>query len=153
MISNSKLQLEDGKLLQDLEWYRRLVGKLNYLTLTTLDIAFPMSIVHLWTLKKALGCEILYKIHDHCRIEAFSNLDWARCLMDRRSSFVCCVFVGGNLVSWKSKKQTVMSRSNADAEFEYGAMVYATSKLMWIFYLLCQLGIESSRPMHLLCDN
>ena len=45
MVPNSKLQLEDGKLLQDLEWYRRLVDKLNYLTLTTLDIAFPMSVV------------------------------------------------------------------------------------------------------------
>ena len=37
--------------------------------------------------------------------------------MDRRSTSGYCSFVGGNLVTWRSKKQNVVDRSSADAEF------------------------------------
>ena len=43
MNSNVKLVLGQGEPLQDLGRYRRLVGKLNYLTITRLDISFPVS--------------------------------------------------------------------------------------------------------------
>ncbi|GKC14390.1 ribonuclease H-like domain-containing protein [Tanacetum coccineum] len=45
MIPKSKLKLEDGRLLQNHEKYRRVVGKLNYLTITRPDIALPVSVV------------------------------------------------------------------------------------------------------------
>ena len=70
--------------------------------------------------------------------------------MDKRSTFGDCVFVSENLVSWKSKKQAIVSRSSAESE--YRAMAHVTFELIWISYLLCQLGIESSRFMHLWCD-
>ena len=144
------------------------MGKLNYLTLTRPDIAFPVSVVSqfmnsprtshwdaiihiLRYLKKAPGRGILYKDHGHCKIEGFSDADWAGCPMDRRSTSGYCVFVGGNLVSWKSKKQAVVSRSSAESE--YRAMAHATSELIWISCLLRQLGIKSSGSMHLWCDN
>jgi len=38
------------------------------------------------------------------------------------------MFVGGNLVLWKSKKQQVVARSNAEAE--YCAMTSAACKLV-----------------------
>ena len=55
------------------------------------------------------------------------------------------MFVDMNLMSWKSNKQVVMSRSNA--ELEYRVMAHATFKLVWISYLLHQLGIQSSGVM------
>ena len=55
-------------------------------------------------LKKALGRGILYKNHGHYRIEGFSDIDWLGCPTNRRSTFEYYAFVGGNLVSWKSKK-------------------------------------------------
>ena len=45
MIPEPKLMPEDGELLNDLERYRRLVGKLNYLTVTRPDISYTVSVV------------------------------------------------------------------------------------------------------------
>ncbi|KAL0545945.1 hypothetical protein IC582_015849 [Cucumis melo] len=121
MMPNQQLVKEE-KLCKDHERYRRLVGKLNYLTVTRPDIAYSVSMVSqfmssptvdhwaaveqiLCYLKDAPGRGILYKNHGHTRVECFSDVDWARSLEDRRSTFGYCVFVGGNLVSWKSKNK------------------------------------------------
>ena len=45
MDSNVKLVLGQGEPLRDPKRYRRLVGRLNYLTITRPDISFPVSIV------------------------------------------------------------------------------------------------------------
>ena len=45
MDPNVKLVPSQGELLQDPRRCRRLVGKLNYLTITQLDISFPVSVV------------------------------------------------------------------------------------------------------------
>ena len=47
----------------------------------------------------------------------FSNADWAGLLIDRRSTTSYCVFVGGNLVPRRSKKQNVVSRSSVESEY------------------------------------
>ena len=111
----------EGKLFEDLERYRRLVWKLNYLTVTRLDIAYSVSVVSqcmafptvdhwavveqiLCYLKGAPGRGILYSNHGHNRLECFTNADWAGSKEDKRSTSGYCVFVGGNIVLWKSKK-------------------------------------------------
>ena len=60
-------------------------------------------------LEKSPGRGILYNNHGHNRIECFSEAYWARSKKDRRSTSGYYVYVGGNLVSWKSKKQSVVS--------------------------------------------
>ena len=55
-------------------------------------------------LKEASGPGILYKKHGHTRIKCFLDADWARSKENKRSTSGYCVFVGGNLVSWKSKR-------------------------------------------------
>ena len=124
----------EGELFEDSERYRRLVGKLNYLTVTRPDIAHSVSVVSqymssptvdnwvavehiLCYLKGASRRGILYSNHGHNRVECFIDADWARSKEDRRSTSGYCVFVGGNLVSWKSKKQGVVSRSSAESEY------------------------------------
>ena len=51
------------------------------------------------------------------KFEAYIDADWAGSLSDRRSTIRYCTFVGGNLVIWRSKKQAVVTRSSAEAEF------------------------------------
>ena len=70
---------------------------------------------------------------------------------DRRSTSSYYVFVGGNLVSWKSKKQGVVSRSTA--KLEYRAMAQSVCEIMWLHQLLMEVGIKTVVPAKLWCDN
>ncbi|RVW36186.1 Retrovirus-related Pol polyprotein from transposon RE1 [Vitis vinifera] len=84
-------------------------------------------------LKNAPGKGILFaKNVDHHSIEVYTDTDWASAVDDRRSTSGYFTFVGGNLVTWKSKKQNVVARSSAKAEFR---------------------GYLSRQPIRLFCDN
>ena len=98
-----------------------------------------------------MGLGILYSNHGHNRVECFTDADWTRSKEDRRSTSDYCVFVGGNLVSWKSKKQGVVSRSSA--ELEYRAMTQFVCEIMWLHRLLMEVGIKTMVPTKLWCDN
>lgn len=87
----------------------------------------------------------------HTNIMGYSDSDWAGNALDRSSTTEYCMFVGGNLVSWKSKKQNVVARSSA--EVEYRAMASAACELVWLKHLLTDLGYPCSIPMTLYCDN
>ncbi|XP_038679441.1 uncharacterized mitochondrial protein AtMg00810-like [Tripterygium wilfordii] len=146
---DSKLQLpENGELVDSIQVYQRLVGKLIYLTITRPDISHTVSIVSqfmhaptvdhmaivkqiLRYLKGSIGRGVLMKHNGHFQIHGYTDADWARNNLDRKSTTRYCIFVGDNLVSWKSKKQMVVARSSAEAE--YRAMVSIAAELM----LLC----------------
>ena len=105
----------------------------------------------LYYLKEVHGCEILYKKQRHTRIECFSDADWTGSKEDRRSTSGYCVFFGGNLISCKSKKQSVVSWSNT--ELEYRVMAQSVCEIMWIRQLLMEVSIETLVPAKHWCDN
>lgn len=45
MIPNLKLKSDDGDLFENLEKYRRITGKLDYLTIMRANITFPINVV------------------------------------------------------------------------------------------------------------
>ncbi|CAM8957622.1 unnamed protein product [Rhodiola kirilowii] len=163
------LQLtKSGELFDDPERYRRLVGKLNYLRMTRPDIAYPVSVVSqymssptvdhwkaveqiLGYLKGSPGRGIVYGSHGHENIECFSDADWAGSKEDRRSTSGYGIMFGGNLISWQSKKQKVVSRSSAESE--YRAMSTSTCEIVWIHQFLTEIGLKVSVPAKLWCDN
>ena len=72
-------------------------------------------------------------------------------LKKMRSTSSYCVFVGGNLVSWKNKKQSVVSRSSVESE--YRAVVQSVCEIMWLHQLLVEVGTKTLVPAKLWCDN
>jgi hypothetical protein len=163
-----KLCIDKGEPLQNPEQYRRLVGRLIYLTITRPDITFAVSVVsqfmsaprqpHWETalrivryLKAHPARGLFYRANGHLQLEAFTDSDWAGDPSDRRSISGYCTFLGGNLITWKSKKQTVVSRSSAEAE--YRAMAHTTCEIIWLRSLLRELGVNVSLPMKMHCDN
>ncbi|KAL5732677.1 hypothetical protein ACOSQ2_032369 [Xanthoceras sorbifolium] len=102
-------------------------------------------------LKRSPGKGLIFKKHGHLQVEAYTDADWAGSVIDRRSTSGYCTFVGGNLVTWRSKKQNVVARNNAEAEFR--AIAHGICEVMWIKRLLEDLKISNPLPMKLYCDN
>ena len=54
-------------------------------------------------------------------------------------------------MTWRSKKQSVVSRSSAEAEFR--ALTLGICEGIWIQRLLGELGVTNEKPVKMLCDN
>ncbi|CAL8133194.1 unnamed protein product [Prunus armeniaca] len=61
------------------------------------------------------------------------------------------LYLGDSLISWKSKKQTVVARSSAKAE--YRALAHTTSEVLWLPWLLHDMGVILPSCTSLFCDN
>ncbi|WMV29256.1 hypothetical protein MTR67_022641, partial [Solanum verrucosum] len=84
-------------------------------------------------------------------LTCYTDADWAGCPTTRRSTSAYCIFLGDNLISWSSKKQSVVSRSSAEAE--YRSVAHGTAELSWLLALLGDLHIQLSSPSIIYCDN
>ena len=85
------------------------------------------------------------------QLQAYSDATWASDPVDRRSITGFCIFLGTSLLSWKSKKQTAVSRSSAEAELR--ALASVTAEVVWLRWLLADLGVSLTAPTPLFCDN
>ena len=102
-------------------------------------------------LKAHPGKGILFKKGPEIDLAVYTDADFAGSPVDRRSTSGYCTFLGGNLISWRSKKQSVVARSSAEAEFR--AMAAGVCELLWVKIILEDLRIQWSKPMKLYCDN
>ena len=154
--------------MSNLSLYRRLVGNLVYLTVTRSDISYVVHQVSQYLsaprsthyaailrilryLKSTLFHGLFYSAQSPLILCAFSNANWAGDPTDRRSTTGYCFLLGSSLISWRSKKQTHVARSNTEAE--YRALADITSELLWLRWLLKNLGVSTSSSTPLYCDN
>ena len=92
-----------------------------------------------------------FSSHSSLTLQAYSDADWAGDPTDRRSTTGYCFMLGDSLISWRSKKQTVVARFSTEAE--YRALAATTAELIWLRWLLQDLGIDCSAATQLHCDN
>ncbi|CAH9117808.1 unnamed protein product [Cuscuta europaea] len=167
--SRTTLSLTDGELLSDATKYRSMVGALQYLIITRPDTTYVVHLVsqfmhaprttHLLAVKRisrylqGTSAHGLWLKSDKniSVIMAYSDADWAGCPDISRSTTGYVVFLGSNLISWRSKKQPTVSKSSIEAE--YRAIAYTVQDTLFIRSLLADMGIYISTPVQLHCDN
>ncbi|XP_073225688.1 uncharacterized protein [Cicer arietinum] len=168
MLPNLKLSKDDGNPFPDNKLYRRLIGRLLYLTNTRPDFSFPVHklsqyvsnpmqshylaatrILHY--IKGSPGNGLYFSSSSPLQLLAFSDRNWAACPDSRKSTIGLLVFLRSSLISWKSKKQTVIFRSSSEAE--YRALAHTTCEIQWLLYLLKDLHLRVKLPVSIFCDN
>jgi len=142
METNHKLGLATSKLPNDPTQYRRLVGRLIYLTITRTELSYSVHILsqfmqnpreeHMEAAKRVLrylkenpGQGLLLRSDLDLQVLAYCDSDWGTCPLTQRFLIGYFVTLGGSSISWRTKKQTTVSRSSAEAE--YHAMAATTS--------------------------
>ncbi|XP_058750173.1 uncharacterized mitochondrial protein AtMg00810-like [Vicia villosa] len=145
-----KLSRFGTDIMEDPLLYRYFVGALQYITLTRPNIAYCINkacqfianpLDSHWSMVKRIlryligtasfGLKLSpANLNQDLSIRAYSDSDWANDPDDRRSTSGTCIFFGPNLISWSSKKQSLVDRSSAEAE--YIALAHTTTELLWL---------------------
>ena len=168
MDTHVKLISTAGEPLSHPEEYQKLVGKLIYLTITRPDIAFTVHVLsqfmhsptsaHFQAAKRVLrylsGSKdqgILLASSSAAELQAYCDSDWAGCPNTRRSTTGYCIVLGKSPIAWKSKKQSVVARSTAEAE--YRSLAMTVCEVLWVKQLLKDLGLTHLGSTTIFCDN
>ncbi|GKD64746.1 retrovirus-related pol polyprotein from transposon TNT 1-94 [Tanacetum coccineum] len=147
---------------------RSIVGSLQYLAITRPDVSFAVNKLsqfmhaptqlHLQALKRVLRY-LKGTIHhglflnrkSAITLTAFSNSNWGGIKDNGRSTTAYILYLGSNIISWRSARQKSVSRSSTEAE--YKALANASAEMMWVQNLLHELGISLHETPTLFCDN
>ncbi|WMV14927.1 hypothetical protein MTR67_008312, partial [Solanum verrucosum] len=82
---------------------------------------------------------------------AYCDTDWAACTFSRKSVSGFTIQLWDSLISWKSKKQSIVSRSSA--ELEYRSLAFTVAKLTWIVGLITDLDVQVQLPVTIFSDS
>ena len=139
------LNSHDGETLSDATLYRQLVESLIYLTVTCPDISYAVHVVSQFmaALRSPHYAAVLrilrypkgtifdglhFSSHSLLTLQAYSDADWVGDPTYHRSTTRYCFLLGDSLISWRSKKQTIVARSSTEAE--YRALAATTAELI-----------------------
>jgi hypothetical protein len=167
MSTNGHLDLDLGGASVDQKVYRSMTGSLLYLCAPRPDIMLSVCICarfqaapkdcYLRVVKRIMRYLVLtpnlclwYPKGSHFDIHGYSDADYAKCKVDRNSTFRTCQFLGRSLVSWSSKKQNSIALSTT--EVKYIAAESCCAQLLWMRQTLNNYGYTMNH-IPLLCDN
>ncbi|GKC33704.1 hypothetical protein Tco_1046088 [Tanacetum coccineum] len=155
------LKDEDGEEV-DVHLYRSMIGSLMYLTSSRIDIMFAVcacakyqvnpKVSHLHSMKRIfrylkgqpkLG--LWYPKDSHFDLVAYTDNDYARASLDRKSTTGGCQFLRCRLISWQCKKQTVVANSITEAE--YVVALSCCGQVLWIQNQLHDYGDSNEKKL------
>lgn len=139
-----------------------------YLTITRPDITYAVNKLCQFTsapkpshlqaaykilhyLKGTIGFGLFYSSTSDLVLKGFTDADWGSYADTRRSTSGYCMFLGDALISWKSKKQDVVSHSSAESE--YRAMEFGSREVICLYHLLEDLQSPQDGPIAFYCDS
>ncbi|QHO24819.1 Copia protein [Arachis hypogaea] len=94
---------------------------------------------------------LFFSSTSNLHLTGFADADWATCADTRRSVSGYCFMLGNSLINWKSKKQTTVTKSSAEAE--YRSLAVATCEASWLSFLMDFIGLPLQKSITLFCDN
>ncbi|WVZ53061.1 hypothetical protein U9M48_004051 [Paspalum notatum var. saurae] len=135
--------------LEDPTRYHHIVGSLIYLGIILSQfMSIPTSIHYghllrvLRYLRGTIDCRLFFPSLSSLQL---SVTTWGTDSSDFKSISAYCVFLGSSLISWKTKKQTDVAPSSAEAKL--CPLAYVKAKLLVDFVV----DLSSSTPVH--CYN
>lgn len=114
---------------------------------THLDITFRL----LWYLRGNPGKGVLISKNDCLSLVGFVDADCAMCLATCRSVTWYLVYFENTLVSWKSKKQSTVSRSSTESK--YRALGTITCEILWLLKNLKDVKFDKLTPVSVFYGN
>uniref|UniRef100_A0A1X7STY0 Reverse transcriptase Ty1/copia-type domain-containing protein n=1 Tax=Amphimedon queenslandica TaxID=400682 RepID=A0A1X7STY0_AMPQE len=153
----------------DPEKYQSAVGRQLYLSTTTRpDIAFAVSSVAKYTsdptvqhwkavkhiiryLTGTVGYGLMFRKKKTAEVEGYSDADWAGDIDDRKSILGYLFKLSGASISWRSRKQSCVALSTAEAE--YISLATAGQEAIWLSQLINELKRGTEKPVTLYEDN
>ncbi|KAI5339951.1 hypothetical protein L3X38_019225 [Prunus dulcis] len=102
-------------------------------------------------LKSTPGRGLLFKKNGHLDLEGHTEADYAGNITDRRYTSGYFTFVGGNLVTWRSKKQNVVTQSSAESK--YRGIAQGVCEILWLRWLLAEIGFRPDAATKLHGDS
>jgi len=165
---NARYSSSDGLSLIDPTLYRTIIRSLIYLTITHPDIAYVVHVVsqfvvspttvhwavilrilrYLWGI---IFLSLLLSSTSFLELRADFDVDHGSDPTDRKSVTGFCIFLGNSLISWKSKKQFIVSQSSIEAK--YHVMASTIKEIVWLRWLLVDMRVLFSHPTPMYCDN
>nr|GEU71229.1 hypothetical protein [Tanacetum cinerariifolium] len=144
----------------ELHLYRSMIGSLMYLTASSLDIIFAVCAsarhqvtpkeCHLHAVKRIFRylkghpkLRLWYPKESPFDLVAYSDSDYGGATQDRKSTTGGCQFLRRRLISWKCKKQTIVTTSTTEAE--YVAAASGCGQVLWIQNQMLDYGLSKSR--------
>ena len=148
--------------------YHTIVGSLVYLTITYINITYVVHIVSqfvtspitihwvillciLWCLWSSVFQSLLFLSTSSLELRDYSDANLASDPKVRKSIVGFYIFLWDSLISWKSKKQTIISWFSIKAE--YYAMTSTTSERVLLHWLLIDMGVSLYYPTPMYCNN
>jgi len=165
--SSTKLVVNDGSPSVGKTSYRGMIGLLLYLTVSRPNIVYSVGLcacfqsnpkeIHLKAVKRILrylkhtsDLALCYPRGCNFDLIRYANSNYARFLVDRKSTSGMTHFLGPCLVSWATKKQHSIVMSIAEAK--YVAVASCCAQLLWIRQQLKDFSVDT-RCILIFCDN